>query len=88
MLTFQSRGPSPTQRSEKLDSRASHPAASRSGTLCWALLLAPQQDLKASKTAEFDESILLDGKLSVALGKALAKHSAGKTQRCPPPTPR
>ena len=30
----------------------------------WALLLAPQEELKASKTAEFDESVLLDGHLS------------------------
>ena len=53
----------------------------RSGTPSWALLLAPlgsQEDLKASKTAGFDESILLDGKLSVALGKALARYTAGK----------
>ena len=54
-----------------------------SGTRCWALLLAPQEDLKAAKTAEFDESILLDGELSVALGRALAKCTAGKVASTP-----
>ena len=54
-----------------------------SETRCWALLLAPQEDLKAAKTAEFDESILLDGELSVALGKALANHAAGKVASTP-----
>ena len=34
-----------------------------SGTLSCALRLAPREDLKASKTAEFDERILLDGEL-------------------------
>ena len=45
----------------------------------WALLLALQEELKDSKTAEFDESALLDGHLSVALGKALTRYTAGKT---------
>ena len=39
-----------------------------SGASSWALLLAPQEELKASKTTEFNESVLLDGHLSVALG--------------------
>ena len=37
-----------------------------SGTRSWALLLAPQEDLEASKAAEFDGSVLLAGKHSVA----------------------
>ena len=49
-----------------------------SGEQC-ALLSAPQEELKALKTAEFDESVLLDGHLSVALGKALTRYTAGKT---------
>ena len=47
-----------------------------SGTRCWALLLAPQEDLKASKTAEFDESILLDRELSVC-----TEQNAGELHR-------
>ena len=43
----------------------------RSGASSWALFLAPQEELKASKTAEFDESVLLDGHLSVALIKII-----------------
>ena len=42
-----------------------------SGASSWAPLLAPQEELKVSKTAESDESVLLDEHLSVALGKAL-----------------
>ena len=43
-----------------------------SGASSWALLLTPQE-LKVSKTAELDESVLLDGHLSVALGKVDTK---------------
>ena len=54
-----------------------------SGASSWALLLAPQEELKASKTADFDESVLLDGHLSVALVKALTRYTAGKTAATP-----
>ena len=40
-----------------------------SGASSWALLLALLEEMKASKTGEFDESVLLDGHLFVALGK-------------------
>ena len=49
-----------------------------SGASSWALLLAPPEELKTSKTCEFDESVLLDGHLSVALGRALTRCTAGK----------
>ena len=49
-----------------------------SGASSWALLLAPEEELKASKAVEFGESVLLDGHLSVALGKALTRCTAGK----------
>ena len=45
----------------------------------WTLLSVPQEELNALKTAEFDESVLLDGHLSVALVKALTRYTAGKT---------
>ena len=54
-----------------------------SGASSWALLLAPQEDLKASETAEFDESVLLDGHLSVALGQALMRYTTGKASATP-----
>ena len=54
-----------------------------SGASSWALFLALQEELKASKTAEFDESVLLDGHLSVALGNALTRYTAGKTAATP-----
>ena len=54
-----------------------------SGASSWALLLAPQEELKGSKTAEFDESVLLDGHHSVALGTALTRCTAGKTAATP-----
>ena len=50
-----------------------------SGTSSWTLLLAPQEELKASKTVEFDEGFLLDDHLSIALDKALTRYTAGKT---------
>ena len=50
-----------------------------SGASSWALLLAPQDELKASKTAKFSESVLLDGHLSVPFGKVLTRYTAGKT---------
>ena len=43
----------------------------------------PQEKSKASKTAEFDESVLLDGHLSVALGKLLTRYTAGKKAETP-----
>ena len=54
-----------------------------SGASSWAFLLAPQEDLKASETAEFDESVLLDGHLSVALGQALMRYTTGKASATP-----
>ena len=39
-----------------------------SGASSWTLLLAPQEELKASKKTEFDKSVVLDNHLSVALG--------------------
>ena len=36
-----------------------------SGADSWTLLLAPQEQLKTSKTGEFDESVFLDGHLSI-----------------------
>ena len=53
-----------------------------SGEQC-ALTSAPQEELKAFKKAEFDESVLLDGHLSVALVKALTRYTAGKTAATP-----
>ena len=54
-----------------------------SGASSWGLLLAPQEDLKASKAAEFDDNVLLDGHLSVALPKALTRYTAGKMAATP-----
>ena len=53
------------------------------GTRSWVLLLAPEEDLEASKTAEFDEGILFDGKLCGALCKALARYTTGKASSTP-----
>ena len=50
-----------------------------SGASSCALLLAPQEELEASKTAESNASVLLAGHLSVALGKALTRYTAGET---------
>ena len=58
-----------------------------SGASSWALLSALQEELKASKTGEFNESVLLDGHLSVALGKALTRYTAGKASATPPLEP-
>ena len=41
--------------------------------------LGSSRRAETSKTAEFDESVLLDGHLSVALGKALTRYTAGTT---------
>ena len=54
-----------------------------SGAANWALLLAPHEELKTSKTGEFDESVLLDGHLSIAIGKMLTRYTAGKTAATP-----
>ena len=43
-----------------------------SGASSWALPSALLEEVKASKTGKFDESVLFDGHLSVALGKVLA----------------
>ena len=54
-----------------------------SGASSWALLLAPQEELKTSKTGEFQESVLLERHLSVALGKILTRYTADKAATTP-----
>ena len=48
-----------------------------SGADSWARLLAPQEESKISKTGEFDDSVLLDGHLSIAITQL------GKQRRLP-----
>ena len=50
-----------------------------SGASSWALLLALLEKVKASKTGEFDENVLLDGHLLVVFGKVLARCTVNKT---------
>ena len=54
-----------------------------SGASRRALLLAPKEELKTSKTGECDESVLLDGHLSIAIGKVLTRYTAGKAATTP-----
>ena len=49
----------------------------------WALLLARKEGLKTSKTGVFDESVLLDGHLSIAIVKVLTRYTAGKAATTP-----
>ena len=58
------------QRIVQSDGRPGH-SSFKSRARAVGLLLAPQEELKTSKTGEFDESVLLDGRLSVAFGKVL-----------------
>ena len=52
-----------------------------SQTSHWALLLAPQEEKRSSKTNAFDESVLIDWLDLPALGRGLAWARRGKTAR-------
>ena len=54
-----------------------------SQTAHWALLLAPQEEKRSSKTNAFDESVLLDWSDLPALGRGLARFRRGKSGRTP-----
>ena len=53
------------------------------GASSWATLLTLLKEVKASKTGEFDQNVLLDGHLSSALGKVLARCTTNKTSMTP-----
>ena len=44
-----------------------------SGASSWTILLTLLEEMKASNTGDFDQDVLLDGHLSVALGRVLAR---------------
>ena len=54
------------------------PAKGVSGSRHVTIVLNPFEDGRASKTHEYDESLLVDSPLLPALGKALLKHARGR----------
>ena len=77
------RGVLEAQRIVHPDGGSGHSSSSGVGRAVGLSYLLLGKSWKASKTAEFDESVLLDGHLSVALGKALTIYPAGKTSVTP-----
>ena len=61
------------------DGRSGHPSSARVWREQSGSLLSSSGRVLGSKTSEFDETVLLDGHLSVALGKARTRYTTGKT---------